>query len=645
MKIIKIFKVLFITIVVIIVMVVAGAFLFLKTYDINRLKPQIIQAINKASGLNVRIGKLAFKFSLYEGIIMNVSKISVGDVPEFSKLNFFEADAISFHVDILSLIRKKEIISSKIVIQSPRFNFIANDSGELNVEKILERITSAQQKNDGDVNTRLNREAEPKGRMLKKEAANSGQADVRKRKDLRLQESYAFPAISISSFKINDGEIIYKNRISHPNIVIPIRNINFDISNFALNKSFNFNLLCSLWSDSDNVKIQGNAIVNLPHQEVRLDDVLIVTDFEQLSFEKMKKDMRSLNTDAVKSCKQGKLSLLINQAILGDKGLLTLSADGNLADVRFDFQDNKFPINTFNSRFEVTEKDISIKELLIGLASGEIVFKGDINDYWQSQDYAFDLDINGIKLDELLSVEDVGYQITGVIKGDFHLKGEFFDPLKFTDYLTGTGNLDIKDVKIKDLNILKVILDKIPSISDLNKRIEDNLPERLKEKLKGPDTNFEKVTVDLSLEQGDLFFKNAEVATTEFKVFFNGKMDLDNNLNIKSDFFIGKDLSKNLVEAVEEFSCLMDANGQIYINLKEYSGNASDIRIYPDAKDLVSRMGRCQLKNVIRKAIGTSGEAQEKTSSDSVLVPVFDGKKMDVDPIIDKALDIFNNLF
>ena len=61
----------------------------IKVYDINKLKPQIVQTINKSTGLNVGIGNISFNFSLIDGITLDLNKIYVKDHPSFSKGNFF----------------------------------------------------------------------------------------------------------------------------------------------------------------------------------------------------------------------------------------------------------------------------------------------------------------------------------------------------------------------------------------------------------------------------------------------------------------------------------------------------------------------------------------------------------------------------
>jgi hypothetical protein len=68
--------------------------------------------------------------------------------------------------------------------------------------------------------------------------------------------------------------------------------------------------------------------------------------------------------------------------------------------------------------------------------------------------------------------------------------------------IVGDGSFDVKDGKLKDLNVLKAVLDKISFIPNFSSSIVANLSESYQAKLNSPDTAINKVSGTFTLTGG-----------------------------------------------------------------------------------------------------------------------------------------------
>src|SRR3989344_1496623 len=101
MKILKILLTIFFLIILIIGVAVA---IFVKTFDADKYKPQIVSRITKAIGRDVQIGKIGLNLSLAQGISLSIRDLNIADNPEFSKENFLTLKEAHLGVDVAAFL-------------------------------------------------------------------------------------------------------------------------------------------------------------------------------------------------------------------------------------------------------------------------------------------------------------------------------------------------------------------------------------------------------------------------------------------------------------------------------------------------------------------------------------------------------------
>ncbi len=169
--------------------------------------------------------------------------------------------------------------------------------------------------------------------------------------------------------------------------------------------------------------------------------------------------------------------------------------------------------------------------------------------------------------------------------------------------LQAQGRVVVDEGRLMNLNILRVLLDKISMIPNLSERIEENLPPQYREKLKRNGTVLKKMELDFKIHDGRIAVDNAQIASDVFLLTAKGGLDWQQNLNVQATVFIPADLSSGMLAGAGELKGLLEKDGRIKIPLKPYNGKMSSVKLLPDLRYLGARILRTTGKQEIRKLL------------------------------------------
>ncbi|MCK5179528.1 MAG: AsmA family protein, partial [Candidatus Omnitrophica bacterium] len=247
----RIIKIIVTSTLIITVFLFVGIFVFLKTVDLNRFKAQITEQISKSIKRDVRMRHVSFNFSVNQGITLHISGLTVMDLPDFSTEPMLYIDSSHLDVDVLPFLLKRQVLASKIEFNSLKVNLIRNNKGEINFQKF------AQKEND-DL-------------PVAGKAATSQTGDASEKATKKKSKDFNFKEMLIRSIRITDGAFIFTDHMTEPSTMIPITEIEFQISNLSVDAPFPFQLKASLFSDRKNISLNGLAQINMLNQQIRID--------------------------------------------------------------------------------------------------------------------------------------------------------------------------------------------------------------------------------------------------------------------------------------------------------------------------------------------------------------------------------------
>jgi len=171
--------------------------------------------------------------------------------------------------------------------------------------------------------------------------------------------------------------------------------------------------------------------------------------------------------------------------------------------------------------------------------------------------------------------------------------------------------LNVTEGKLTNINVLKVVLDKMSMIPDLVDKVEKNLPEKYKKKLQDKDTPIERVEIDATVKNGSLVVTDAQVTSDTFLLTGKGTIGFDQTVALDTSLAIPEDLSTSMVTSADNLKFLLDRKGQIMIPVK-VSGKVSSPRFFPDleylGKRIIATRGREELNKFLDKVLDKDAE-------------------------------------
>ncbi len=459
------------------------------------------------------------------------------------------------------------------------------------------------------------------------------------RLNIDLRELLARKEIVISHVHVVNGTVMLMFPGTHPTMRIPLLNLDVQIFDLSLTKAFSVKFLCSLWSEKNNISADGLMRIDAKNKKVFLEKGRLAIDLTELSFDRLKETIPALQAMDIDGPLQGKVSMSMDQMVAGERGLIVLSAKGELNDGQVKLKAIAAPIKNIFARFDVSESMINLRQLSMSLGSGTIEGKGD---YSTTKKIHADVEFKKIPLSAILPRSKMPVEMIGEIEGKFTgATMEESDPS-----FLGNGTWEVKNAKLLNVNVLKIILDKIalvPNLEgvDVSQEIDKKITEHYREKLRQPDTNFKKIALETQIRSGRLLINKAMIEADEFRVLAEGSLDFAQNLDWDMTAYIPEDLASIIVLSVAPLADLLDEQRELRVPFKHYNGLLSHAKIYPDmqylGKKIMMGTGKSELKKVIFKALKLGTDSNNQTSDGTSTAT--EEKQRPEAVIIEKVLD------
>lgn len=626
----KILKIIFISFFVLLLMITTAFFIFIKTFDVERFKPQILEAMNQALGRPADFKDIDLHLSLTRGVSLDLKQFIIKDDPSFSSGELLKIDDISLGMDVLAYLSKRQITVSHIRITRPQLMIIRSKEGQINAAT-LGKPPAMQPPANPSPQTLASGQNTPIAVPDTVPAVKPAQPS---------QPLTNLPEIIIHSIDVQNANLTYIDKSFDPLITLEFSKLDLKLRNFSLKNPFSFHAEGSLLSAGWNVWVDGTGVLNLEDQSVQFKNIEISSDLSLFSFAKLQSSVSALKGVEMPEELSGKLSVMVDHLQLSAKGLKALLAQGELSRGNLKFKQLACPISTIEGKFQITESKINLNGLSAKCGKGSLSATGSLEDYLGKQNFTADLKLDSIDLSEILESKDQHamnivkpppVKVEGIVHGNFTAKGQGFTAESLEQSLSGGGNLEVKNGRLKDINILKLVLSNISMLPGLADKMEETLPQNYKDKLTQKDTILNKAALTTTLQNGAIMIQPAEVEADGFLFSAEGTAGFDQSYSLDGSFFIAADLSAGMVAAVEELQYLLNDQQRIFIPLK-IQGKGSQIKVFPDmeylGKKIFMKRGRNELDKALDKVFdkgenGSSEKGPERQIIENILDNIF----------------------
>lgn len=552
----KILKIILFSFVVLIFLAVIGLFVFLKTFDVQKLKPQIVKSASDALGRQVDFSAIALKVSLRDGIALNLKGLRIAEDSQFQSGDFMNIENIFLNIDILSSLKKRQFLVSDIRIHSPKLTIIRAQDGSVNVQQLGGPTVS-----------------------------DSGQAAV------------AVPLFFVRRVTIENGTAVYIDRSFSPEITLPIDKLDIQIDRLSLKEPFPFVAQAAILSSQKNIRAKGSMQLDMTAGTFRIFNVEADGDVAKLAPDKIIAALPMFKDAGLENGFQGKFNVSVKEAVFAEKGMMLLSAQAKLSNGSLKLRYLALPLGAVNAAVDMTQQEINITDISLRLGGGTIKGTGTIKDYIVSQQYNFGFKMDNVDLRQIIGKEMFPAEITGLISGNATLQGRGFDPLTALATLQGQGGCTLKDAAL-GYNILEDVLNKITLIPGLINRVLLGLPAEWRNELTKKRTVLAHAEIRFILQDSTINFPFIRAGAQGFNFAGSGWATLDQNISIAGQFAISDEMTRKMVASVPELQYLMNESNMLEIPIK-ISGKAPSIGLSVDLKYIGNKLLQQKAKEQI----------------------------------------------
>jgi hypothetical protein len=442
---------------------------------------------------------------------------------------------------------------------------------------------------------------------------------------------------------LEDGEVSIKDVA--PGVSLAASRISARVKDFGLDKPFGFDVQMAYLSQEPNIHAQGTAVVQLEDQNVTLQDAGVRVDLSSVSMDRLKSSVAALKDVSLPEYLKGDFNLTVTEAIAGSKGLAALAGEAFLKGWEVKLKELVVPMSGKDMRFNVTEDSFAGDPVQVTLGGGQITVRLSVLDYMTRRDFDLAAEMTGINVAEILDQKDAPVKVEGLLLGSIKAKGRADD----VSSITGDANFEVKEAKLKDLNVLKTVLDKISFLPDVAARVEANLPEKYKEKLKDTDTAIKKISAVGMVLNGVMVFDPVSIEADEFVFLGKCQAGFDQKYSLDGAVKIPAELSAVMAESVGEFQYLYDEDNNISlpVHVAGQGARAPLISVTQTAvdmgKNVIRNQGKKEFEKILKGVLGApEPPADSETQNQQQEAPAEEHKTPEAE-IIDNILDaIFN---
>ncbi|MCC6758246.1 MAG: AsmA family protein [Candidatus Omnitrophica bacterium] len=589
----KFLKGLVITVIVLFVLVFAGAYIFLKSFDINKYRAQIATEVGKQVGRTVAIEKLGLNLSLFSGVYAEAQGFKISEDPVFGQGDFLSVGSVQLNVDVMAYLSRREIVVSKVVVSGLDVKVVRDAQGVMNVQKIGPAPVAVA-------------EGQP--------AAPAASA-----------AAPAIPPFSVQRISIENGTVMFTDNAMAPPMQIAVSHIDFNVKDFSLQKPFGFEGQAAVLGGTSNVSLKGQAAIDMATQQVQLSGIEVVFDLAKLAVADLVKAVPSVEAAGLTDI-QGKISIQVPSLTAGAQGLGALAMNGKFQDGKVMTKMLPLPVEKINADFIADEKDFTVSQYSLQLSTGVISGTAKITDYMKTMGLSAQVKVDALPAGALVSNLPEGMKLVGTANAELSISGQnLAAPDLFLSSLNGSGMFEVKDGKIENFNVLKTVLGRIEIIPGLAAAVEASIPEKYREEFTLNETIFQKAGSSIQITNGVVNMPDMQILSNLFEAGLQIKADAKLNGKVSGKVMIPADLSASLASQADALNYLKDSDGRITISLTSFEGPLASMKVMPDVKELgkvaIKGEGKRQLGNFINKALGVENAPAPQEGEPAVANP------------------------
>lgn len=503
--------------------VAAAVGIFAVTFNADSYRPFFQQKLQEALKKPVLIQKISLGWN--GGIALEIDGLTILK-DEKSQESLLRLEKASILVNAKPLLNRELQVSS-IILESPEIDFTQTPSGQI----------SAAVPSSG----------EPAGKSSEAVSA-------------------AAMTFLVDEILIRNGRIHYADPSSKSPVDISILDLDAAVRNISLTGPVDFDGKASLFSGEQNVAFQGKLQAR-GAGAIDIKDLLAGIQLEKMDTAKILKSLPSLQTVGLAQGLAGDAEVSVKKINILEGNVKELEGEAHLKGGRFKTAAMPMPFENAAVDMSFSLDHLALQALNGNFASGKLAASGLSQNLQSPQPQTQgEVSFTGLQVKDLAPPASEG---TPYLEGiaAFNARGNALGArdIEIRQTLNGNARLTLKDGILRNMNILKEILDKLSMIPGVSKGLQSHLPQGYEKKLQERDTIFAPIDIPVTITQGNFFLEKGVVESQSFAVIASVKGDLAGNFRGEGHVVIEPELSQALIAGLNELRYITDSQGQLQI--------------------------------------------------------------------------------
>ena len=171
------------------------------------------------------------------------------------------------------------------------------------------------------------------------------------------------------------------------------------------------------------------------------------------------------------------------------------------------------------------------------------------------------------------------------------LQGEAptLNPSEVATAVSGTGTITIANPRLRNLNVLREVFQRMSMLPGLVEKLETRLPAAYQAKLAEPDTVLAPIDVTMQMDHGVMHVPQLQLGTDVFRLSGGGTVGVDGAIRFPCVLQAEPAFSAALIQSVAELQLLANAQGEVELPLI-VQGQLPRVGVVPDLNAIASKL-------------------------------------------------------
>jgi len=577
----------FLLILLILIAVTAiGVGIFIASIDWDSIKEHVVQKIETQLGRNIEVGDVGFSFN--GQLNMQFRDISVQDDPGFQTDSVVEIGRLDVSIGLEPLLKKKievrEIVLNKLVL-----TIIRNENNQLNVE------TFSKTENQKTV------ASSAKSDVVKANPQSvSGPSQVVQSIDQKPSNS-APAQFSVSKVSVQDGMVRFidkKKEIPRP---IEIKDIDIEANFLSLLGPV------SIKGKADLFGLHGQNLtfdtkVDLTGSKNKQSAINVNVELDPISINWS--EIKKLNPQLIAlpfsngAIQNGRIQISMN----GLENPDTMNADVSLTNLKVKLDTIETPLDRGFILLNYADGKLVTKKASLNLGEGKVELDLTVHNLQRKpfgNGWVRLQEIDLTKFQKATSSTDP--YVTGMLNGMIQFELRRNPQVGMEPF--AHGQLNIQNGMVYNLNIPRVVLEKVTVIPGLGMALISSTSPSVKEMFNRKDTQFDQLSADFSFQGQTLNLTRVISTAQDYGANVQGNVIVAQRyVQLQGILYLTQQPSVEIVDKIKELRCLQDQNQQIVIPFTA-RGTSPKIVPVPDLIQITKQIAICKGREQIGKAL------------------------------------------